>query len=250
MNVGLAIHYGGMGAFLLALIAGWLAVILLVGAFVSLKAQPRLEPSVKILGTLAASAFLFLSSNALAAIGTLTDIVSSFFCLRVPDGTARGFLIGALCTRLLALPVGVALMFFVPYGFAVLSSIVLAIIAWCLWIGFLRTLALSLKQPILAREAIDVTLSAVKLGVSWVVGTGTVIGVIFLMVTMRRLGGCFMGFLILSSISVVAGLARFLILSDRFSSMTNLFLYPTGIPLIMRYMDLIGTLRMIILRRA
>jgi len=56
--------------------------------------------------------------------------------------------------------------------------------------------------------------------------------------------------LVMSSISVVAGLARYLILSDRFSSMTSLFLYPTGIPLIMRYMDLIGTLRMVILRRA
>jgi hypothetical protein len=67
---------------------------------------------------------------------------------------------------------------------------------------------------------------------------------------MRRVGGCFMGFFIATLIGAAVGFIRYLVLTDRFGSLTNLVLYPTGIPLIMRYLDLIGSLRMVILRRA
>ena len=148
------------------------------------------------------------------------------------------------------MPVGLALLFFVSYSVAVLGSTVLAIIGWALWVGFLRSLALCLKQPILAQESVAVTFSALKLGLTWMVAMGMLIGIIFLLTLRVRLGGCFAGFFVLTAVSGVTGLIRFLVLSDRVESITSLVLYPTGIPLIMRYMDLIGTLRMIILRRS
>jgi hypothetical protein len=251
VNIGLAIHYGGMGAFLLAIIAGWLAVITMMIAISKISAlRPNEEPSASILGTLLASGVLFLISNCLTACSSLADIVSSAFCLNVPDSTARGFLIGALCTRVLALPAGVVLLFFVAYGWAMLSSTVLALVGWVLWVIFLRNLALYLKEPVLAQEGIDVTFSALKFGISWAVMMATLIGFLFLMVNMRRIGGCFFGFFVMTFVAAVTGLIRYLVLTDRFGSLAGLVLYPTGIPLVMRYMDLIGTLRMIILRRA
>jgi hypothetical protein len=251
VNVGLAIHYGGMGAFLLGLIAGWLALITLMIALSRLSVlRPDETPSGSIIGTLLASGVLFLVSNCLTACSSLADVVSSAFCLSVPDASARGFLIGALCTRLVALPVGVVLLFFVPYGWAMLTSLVLALIGWGLWVIFLRNLALYLKQPVLAQEAVDVTLSAIKFGLAWAVMMATLIGFLFLLVNMKRVGGCFFGFFVASFVAGATGLLRYLVMTDRFGSLTNLLLYPTGIPLIMRYMDLIGTLRMIILRRA
>jgi hypothetical protein len=251
VNVGLAIHYGGMIGFLFAIAAGWLAMFLLMIAVAKLSALPRdATPSASLLGTLAASGILFLVSNGLSGCASLTDFVSSVFCLRVPDGTARGFLIGALCARLVALPVGLALLFFVPYGWAVLASFVLSIIGWVLWVGFLCNLARILKQPILAQEALDVTFSAVKLGFFWMMSMAVLIGIIFLMVNARRVGGCFVGFFIATFIGATVGIIRYLVLTDRFGSLFNLALYPTGIPLVMRYLDLIGTLRTIILRRS
>jgi hypothetical protein len=251
VNVGLAIHYGAMATFLLGLIAGWVALLLLVIAVVSLgRTRPDQTPSASALGTLAVSGILFLVSFALIGCASIADVVSSAFCLRVPDGKARGLLIAALCVRLLAVPVGLALLFFAPPGLVVLCVMVLALIGWALWVGFLHTLAQSLKQPVLAQESVDVSFSALKLGATWVVGMGMLIGAIVMLASMKRVGGCFAGFFIFTFVSLTAGIIRYLVVSGRFDSLLTLVLYPTGIPVIMRYLDLISSLRMIILRRA
>jgi hypothetical protein len=247
VNLGLAIHYGGMLAFLLGQIAGWLAVVLFMGAVFSLGARP--EPDAPGVGALLLSATLFLTSWGLTSCSSLADVVSAAFCLRVPDTAARGFLAGALVARLLALPAGLVLVLLGWPGPAMLSTSLLAIIGWALWVAFLRALALCLRQPELGAEAVAITLSAFKLVLGWVVALICLALLLAFLVALARVGGCAV-FIVIFSVGVgVAGIMRALILSGKFETITTLVLYPTGIPLIMRYLDLIGTLRTIILRR-
>jgi hypothetical protein len=251
VNVGLAVHYGGMLVFLLGLAAGWVAVVLLLGALVSLGTGRRdTAPTASALGMLLFSGVLFLSSSGLVAVSSVADIVSSAFCLRVPDGTSRGLLIASLCARLLALPVAVVVYLFAPAGLVTLASGALVVLGWVLWVLFLRGLALSLKQPKLGEEAVSITFGVLKFTLGWVVALAVVVVVVFFFAALVRVGGCFAYGLLFAIATAFAGFVRYLIVSDRFESITMLLLYPTGIPLVLRYLDLIGTTRMIILRRS
>jgi hypothetical protein len=247
VNIGLAIHYGGMVGFMLGQAAAWLAVVLLMIAIISLGAR---KPDASSVGTLLASGFLFFASWVLTTCSALADLVSAAFCLRAPDAAARGFLIGALAVRVLALPAGLGLILLGQPGWAMLATSVLATIGWVLWVLFLRALALDLSQPDLAKEVIHITFAAVKLAIWWMVVTVGFIGFLALMAGLKRVGFCGAGIFLGAFVSGLAGFLRYLIVSGRFESITTLLLYPTGIPLIMRYLDLIGTLRMIILRRS
>jgi hypothetical protein len=248
VNVGLAIHYGGMVGFLLGQIAGWLGLLLLLIAVVSLGARKADTTSV---GTLVASGVLFLVSWGLTSCASITDVVSSAFCLRVPDPSARGFLLASLIVRLLALPAGVVLVFVGQPSFAVLSTSVLAITGWALWVAFLRMLALALKQPELGEEAVRITLAALYTFLGWIMAMVALVGLIVFLVAIRRLGGVFLPcFVVVGGVTLVAGILRSIVLSGRVESLFTLLLYPTGIPLVMRYLDLISTMRMIILRRS
>jgi hypothetical protein len=247
VNVGLAIHYGGMVAFLLGQAAAWLGLVLLLVALVVLRARNPDAPSV---GALVVSGVLFLAAWGLVSCSSLADVVSSAFCLLAPDATARGFLIASLVVRLLVLPAGCFLVVMGLPGPAALASSTLVLAGWGLWVAFLRALSRSLSQPQLAAEAGALVLSAVKFTIGWAVAIGLIVGVAFFLTAMRKIGGCFVGVIVLSMIFGLAGFIRGLVLSDRFESLGSLVLTPTGIPLTMRYLDLIGTLRTIILRRS
>jgi hypothetical protein len=159
------------------------------------------------------------------------------------------------------LPTGIVLVFLGWYDVAGLgtswnnasglATSALTIIGWVLWVLFLRGLSLCLEQPDLGQEAVSITISAVKLVVGWFVAIVCLTFLLAVIIALARVrgGGCFVLFIIFALVSGVAGVLRYLILSGRFESPITMVLYPTGIPLIMRYLDLIGTLRMIILRR-
>jgi serine/threonine protein kinase len=245
VNIGLAIHYGGMVAFLVGQAAAWLGLFLLVIALVSLGA--RNKPDAASGGPLVISGILFLGAWGLTSCSSLADVFSSAFCLLAPDATARGWLAASLVVRLLALPAGCVFVVFGLPALAVLASTMLALAGWGFWMAFLRALAKSLKQPKLGSEAVSIIGAAVKFVAGWVAAIG--LAVVFLAI-MVKFGGCVVAVLAVVLIFATAGFIRALILSDRVESLSLLVLAPTGIPLTMRYLDLIGALRMIILRRS
>jgi hypothetical protein len=169
----------------------------------------------------------------------------------VPDATARAFLLASLVVRLFLLPVGVVLVLVGEAGVAGLCTSVLAITGWVLWVVFLRGLAVYLKQPNVGEEAVRITFAAVWTVVGWIVALVFLVGFLALIALLRRSGGGFLScFFLVGLVSAVAGTLRAVVLSGRADSLLTVLLYPTGIPLVMRYLDLISTLRMIILRRS
>jgi hypothetical protein len=248
VDTGLAIHYAGMVAFLLSQVAGWVGLGVVMATAVAQAARGEEENAAA--APLAVSAMLFLASWGLSALASLSDVVSSAFCLAVPDELARKFLLASLVVRLLAAPLGLVLLILGLAGIASLVTSFLAIVGWLLWVGFLWGLADCLEYPSLGEEAVGVTLGAVYLVLTWIFVTCLLVGfLLFALVLARIANPCFF-FSPLALAALIAGIIRYLLASGKFETLRTLLLYPTGIPLIMRYLDLIGTTRMIILRRS
>jgi hypothetical protein len=248
VDVGLAIHYGGMVAFLLGAVVGWLGLVVFLVTAVKHGASGEDAPVPA--GPLAAMTFLFLAGWGLTALSSVTEFVSAAFCLSVPDSLARKFLTGSMVARALAAPSGLLLVLLGWAGIALLATVFLAVVGWLLWVGFLCCLSDCLDYPVLAEESVDVTLSAMKLVICWVVGSSLLLGFILFTLLLVRVAGVYAFCSPLSFCALVAGIIRYLLASGKFDSVLTLVLYPTGIPVIMRYLDLIGTTRMIIRRRS
>jgi hypothetical protein len=248
VDVGLAIHYGGMVAFLLGAVVGWFGLVMFL--VTALKHTARGEDEPVPAGPLAAMTFLFLAGWGLTALSSVTELVSSAFCMSVPDSLARKFLIASMVVRALAAPSGLLFLLLGWAGIAVLGTVFLAVVGWLLWVGFLCGLSDFLDYPDLAEEAVGVTLSAFKFVICWVVVTSLLVGFLLFTLLLAQVVGPYACFSPLSFCALIAGIIRYLLASGKFESALTLVLYPTGIPWIMRYLDLIGTTRMIIRRRS
>jgi hypothetical protein len=248
VDTGLAVHYAGMVLFLLSQVAGWVGFIVAVGAAVSQGARGEDDKSAA--AQLAVSNVLFYASWGLTALSSLVDLVSSAYCLWVPDALARKFLVASVAVRLLAAPLGLVLLVAGWAGLAALTTTFLAIVGWLLWVGFLWGLSDCLDYPDLADEAVGVTLDAFTLVVVWVLVSCLLIGFIIFTLLMSRITGACFFISPLTIAALIAGVIKYLLASGKFESLPSLLLYPTGIPLVMRYLDLIGTTRMIIQRRS
>jgi hypothetical protein len=248
VNTGLAFHYGGMVGFLLGAVAGWVGLAVFLVTAVRQGAAGEDEPVP--VGPLAAMTFLFLAGWWLTAMSSVADVVSSAFCLSVPDTLARRFLIGSLVVRALAAPSGLLFLLVGWAGTAVLATGFLAVVGWLLWVAFLWGLAGCLNHPDLGEEAVGVTLSAFTLVLGWVVVTALLLAFLVFILLLARVAGPYACFAPFSFAALIAGIIKYLLASGKFDSLVTLLLYPTGIPVITRYLDLIGTTRMIILRRS
>jgi hypothetical protein len=248
VEVGLAVHYGGMVAFLLGAVAGWLGLV--VSLVTAVKHGAGGEEGPAPVGPMAAMTFLFLAGWGLTALSGVTELVSSGFCLSVPNSPARKFLTGSMVVRALVVPSGLLLVLLGWAGTAVLAAVFLAVVGWLLWVGFLCCLSDCLEYPDLAEEAVGVTLSAFKLVICWVVVTSLLLGFLLFTLLLVQVVGLYAFCSPLSFCALVAGIIRYLLASGKFDSVLTLVLYPTGVPMITRYLDLIGTTRMIIRRRS
>jgi hypothetical protein len=248
VDAGLAVHYAGMVLFLLSQIAGWAGFVVAVGAAVSQGARGEDDKSAA--AQVAVSNVLFYASWGLTALSSLVDLVSSAYCLWVPDALARKFLVASVVVRLAAAPLGLVLLVAGWAGLAALTTTFLAIVGWLLWVGFLWGLSDCLDYPDLADEAVGVTLGAFTLVVVWVLVSCLLIGFIIFTLLMSRITGACFFISPLTIAALIAGIIKYLLASGKFESLPSLLLYPTGIPLVTRYLDLIGTTRMIIQRRS
>jgi hypothetical protein len=248
VDMGLGIHYGGMVAFLLGAVVGWLGLVVFL--VTAVKHGARGEDESVPAGPLAAMTFLFLAGWGLTALSSVTELVSSAYCLSVPDALARKFLTGSIVVRALAAPLGLLFLLLGWAGIAMLATVFLAVVGWLLWVGFLCGLSDCLDYPDLAEEAVGVTLSAFKFVICWIVVTSLLLGFLLFTLLLAQVVGLYACFSPLTFCALVAGIIRYLLASGKFDSVLTLVLYPTGIPLIMRYLDLIGTTRMIIRRRS
>jgi hypothetical protein len=248
VDTGLAVHYVGMVAFLLSQVAGWAGLVVVLATAVAQSARGEEEKASA--APLAVSTFLFLGSWGLTAVASLADVVSSAFCLWVPDALARKFLLASLGVRLLAAPLGLVLLIVGWAGLAALVTSFLAIVGWLLWVGFLWGLADCLEYPDLGEEAVGVTLGAFYLVLNWVVVSSLLLSFLLFALVLARIANPCLFFSPLTLAALIAGIIKYLLASGKFESPLTLLLYPTGIPLVMRYLDLIGTARMVILRRS
>jgi hypothetical protein len=135
-------------------------------------------------------------------------------------------------------------------GTGLLLTAFLAVVGWLLWVGFLCCLSDCLDYPDLAKEAVCVTLNAFKLVICWVIITSLLLVFLLFTLLLAQVGGLYACFSPLAFCALVAGIIRYLLASGKFDTVLSLVLYPTGIPVIQRYLDLIGTTRMIIRRRS
>lgn len=248
VDTGLAIHYAGMVLFLLSQVAGWGGLVVVVGAAVT--QASRREDDKSAAAQLTVSNLLFYASWGLTALSSLVDLVSAAYCLWVPDALARKFLMASVAVRLVAAPLGLVLLVAGWAGLAALTTTFLAIVGWLLWVGFLWGLSDCLDYPDLADEAVGVTLGAFTLVVVWVLVSCLLLGFLIFTLLMSRITGACFFISPLTIAALIAGVIKYLLASGKFESLPSLLLYPTGIPLVMRYLDLIGTTRMIILRRS
>jgi hypothetical protein len=248
VNRGLVIHYGGMLTFLAGVAVGWVGLAVLASTAVLAGAEE--DPEAAAARGFAAAAFLFSCSWGLTALSGLMDLVASGYCLGVPDPLARKCLAWSMVARMLALAFGVVFLLFRLPGLAELITSFLAVVGWLLWVGFLWGLADCLNYPVLGEEAVGVTWSALYLVITWIVVT--CFSLIYLLITLllARIGGFFPCMSPLAVAALIAGIIRYLLATGKFESPWTLILYPTGIPLVLRYLNLIGTTRMIILRRS
>jgi hypothetical protein len=249
VNVGLAIHYFGMLAFLLGQAAGWGGIFVLLVTLITMGARAEGDPAPVV--PLGASFCLCLCSWILTALSSVADLVASAFCLSVPHPSARGFLIASMAVRATAVPSGLVLLILDSPGLAVLASCFLAVVGWVLWVAFFCGLTDVMKHPKLGEEAVAVTFSALRVVGSWfALAASLLMCLIFLLLMLRA--GIFLCSCMspLSFAALIAGIIKYLMATGKFESIWSVLLFPTGIPTVMRYLDLIGTTRMIILRRS
>jgi hypothetical protein len=241
VGLGLLIHYAGLALSLLG------AAVFVIGLAVFLCGRVAGDPNVERVGR-----YVALAGDLALLLALTVDLASVILSLWLPDAAGRGLLGGSLAAR--AAAVGVAVLCLVadePPAWALLLLAALAAAAWVLWVCFARRLALYLGRREMAVETLDLLGSALKtvlpvavlLGltvavVAIVASDGPVIVKIFLLAV---LGGMLLGVL---RFTVVAAF------NTGAESPVLTLLYPTAVPFSLRYLSLLGTLRLLVRRQA
>jgi hypothetical protein len=238
VNRGLAIHYASTFAVYGGVWAAIIAALFKVAADLSGD-----EAAAK------ATGFFFCASSALFLIAGLIELTVLVLCLLVPAAGAKPFLFGALAAwaPVLALAVWV----FWPDDhrpFALAGALVIMLGVWTLWMLFLRRLAVYLHQDEIAAETVRLLVRGLGMMLLAVVLLTALIGFIHLLVYLKY---PFMRFVLITVvISMFLGMMRIAAATRFFESMVHFLLFPTGILFVFKYLDVIGSLRMVIYRRS
>jgi hypothetical protein len=237
VNLGLGFHYAGMVAFLLAQWAWWIALLLLLF---------RLNP---LLGAAPAveDGFL-LASMGLTVLAGLIDFPCPVLCLFVPESKARGLLAASLGLRGLMFLGGLGFVFLTGHWpLLLLIMFAAAAGAWVFWMLFLARTATLLEEPVLAKEAIAVLGKAFQTALMVLTCLFLFFLFVSLAIKLGRMGRFFLGGV---AIAALMGYLRVVARTSAFESIWRTFFFPTGLPFFMTYLDLLGTLRTVIARRA
>lgn len=117
------------------------------------------------------------------------------------------------------------------------ALLAMLLLNWVCWMLYLQSLAWAAKDEHLAEECTATCLAGV-----WTVVSIIFLGIVFILVL--PYGGWFS----IPAIITAAFLAR-LAQSGDFSASLVILMYPVGVPFMMRYLSLIGTIRMVLRRR-
>lgn len=243
-NQGLGLHYFGMAIALLACVIGWIALLLLVGAGV--------DPWISRIAVYSVP-FLLVACVILVVLAGLAECVSSVLCLWVPDSLGRGLLLGALGVRLLTLGGGIGLLIAERAQGAAAVSLLGLLLAWILWMFFLRQIAVLCKDRQLGNHVLSVlgkgVLTAIVVLATALIIVGFLKWFFGLETLQHRLMLLLAGTLL---VGAVAGIFFFLgnVANLNVGSFWSVLIYPTGIPFVFEYLDLIGSLRAVVLRRS
>jgi hypothetical protein len=206
----------------------------------------------KALGILALLAFFF--SNALILLGSATDFPCSLFCLRVPDATAciliggvillRFFTVGAIVWFLVlaSSQIGAPEIAIGAPAIAMATVLVLQLLAWWVWMSFLRRACLRVGSRTLAQEAGGLFLTAIMtvLGSAAAVLLFVFFLSLLLMAVLRPMPW---GIFTAVSTAGIAALIKLIMAVREESSLIETVLSPTGIPFVLRYVGLLAALR-------
>lgn len=239
VNRGLGFHYAGMVVFLLAQWAVWIAI----GLVVVVARAPALDEM--LLGVVET---LLLAGGVLTLAAAVIDVPCPFLCLFVPDGQGRGLLAASLLMRPLVVLGGYFLWQGDQSRTVVLVLMFFATaLAWVLWMFFVRRLCRITKDREMRRETIRVLISGF---LTIVMIALTLVGLAFfvalLLSTQSVMGrAILLGFVLALLCALITALSK----SPAVDSVLMAVLYPTGIPFFLRYLSLVASLRMELLRR-
>jgi hypothetical protein len=233
VQAGLGLHFVAMFVLWLGMWAGLTAAVLgLLGLVLP--------------GTLPLAGLSLMASAVLVLVAGLMEWPSELVCLAVPDSRARHMLVGALAVRLIGfasvawivlgpMPIaGAALLFLATYG------------PWCLWMAFLHRLAVRMEDENLADEVWALVPASFLVQL---VAALIVCGVALFVVVLIALENNFARLaVIVIAGSTAAGVLRAVAMSGSVDSLLMAILYPTGIPFMVSYMNLVGSLRSIVQR--
>jgi hypothetical protein len=238
VTLGLAVHYAAVFLVYAGLWASIVAVLLTVAY--------RYSEGDK---TLAAMTFFYCAAAVCLLLTGLVQIATFVLCLAVPDGAARKFLIGSQAVWPAVFGLAVWAMFPGDLRLVALGGAILFLLgSWALWMFFLQRAAYAAHQPDIADE----TLRALWRGL------GTMLGVVLILIAVTLyimliiyVEYKFVRILLISiSISVFLGMLRIAAATRFFESVWHFLLFPTGFLSVLKYLDLLGSLRLFILRRS
>lgn len=239
VSLGLGFHFAGILVFMVALWIYWLAFAIMMATMMTGGMADH--------HALDFMRSMLVVAMSVSALATLIEIPCGFLCVLIPDGASRGWAWGVLACRFCM--VG-CMAWFALADFdrtpAILNAL-LFVTAFFLWMCFLRRVADYLGQKELSRETVRVIIQAVCSLVAMLIFLFCISLVIRLMNVVEA---PFARVFILSGFA--GPLATFVAAWYRISgdSILRVVLYPTGITFLLMYLQLISSMRLVLLRRA
>jgi DNA-directed RNA polymerase subunit RPC12/RpoP len=241
LAAGLYFHYAAVPVAILGALAFLLGLAIYLGAVVAGDNEDVAAGGLLL---------LFLSDVALLAAAA-ADLPAVCLGFGVPDNAGRFFLGVCLTIRLALFPLGVFFLLSSAHPIAVVAALgVLAAISWGLWVGFVYRLGLHFGRHEIADEA----MSLLGSGLMTVLPTAVVIGCVLLVLAIvfgvqSALGkvvllGALCGILAGMVRAVITGVAKNPLVESPLLTLA----YPSGVPFYMKYLSLLGTLRVMIRR--
>jgi hypothetical protein len=238
VNLSLAFHY----AAIFLVYAGLWAMIIAV----NLNVAYRYSDSDK---TRSAMTFFYFAAATCILLTGLVHLVIFILCLALPDGSARKFLIGSHAAWLVVFGLAIWALCSFDLRLPALGGAVLFLLgSWALWMFFLRRTASVSGQRDIADECVPVLWRGLATMLALVVILTLITLYVMLVMSFKFAWVRFVIFFF--SLSILMGVMRIAAATRFFESFTHALLFPTGFLSVLRYLDLVGSLRMNIHRRS
>jgi DNA-directed RNA polymerase subunit RPC12/RpoP len=195
--------------------------------------------------------FLILSSVTLLTAGVM-DLPAPLLSLRIPDTTSQVLLGVSLPLRLGVIPLALAFILSTTRPIVLMVAVfVLSSASWILWLVFVRRMGLYFGRAEIAREALSVLGSALKTVIPlFLLMGGAVLMVAILVGIESPFGKVVLIGLVVSPVAVMSrAILSAIANSPLIESPFMFLLYPVGIPFYLKYLAILGSLRLLIRRQ-